>query len=112
DVGNAWWLLCHPSPRLSSATAGLLALWSPLRKGRAPHTWQTELTLHVTCCISAIRPSPPHRKPDSAPPHERVISPTTTAGTSIPRNTHAKYIRSTKSIARSAVRSRTERPQS
>src|SRR4030095_4403998 len=50
DVGKAWWLLCQPSPRLSSATAALLALWSPLAKGREPQTWQAGVELPGTRC--------------------------------------------------------------
>ena len=47
ENSNAWWLLCHPSPKARAATTPLLRLRSPVAKGWEPQTWAAELTSHV-----------------------------------------------------------------
>ena len=49
DDGNAWWLLCQPSPRTSTAISQLLRDSSRERKSRRPNMWQIEFTAKVAC---------------------------------------------------------------
>src|SRR5688500_12567656 len=83
-VWNALWLLCQPSPRLTIAIGKLLTLWSELRNVRVPQTWQTELMLHVTCCIKKIRTSPPQIAPDAKPVQVPYHRPSATPGKRMP----------------------------
>ena len=45
EVGNAWWLLCHDSPKDSGASQNTLRDSSAVAKRRRPKTWQIELML-------------------------------------------------------------------
>ena len=47
ETGCAWWLLCHPSPPVSSATHQLLRESSCVSKRRLPHMWVAEFTSQV-----------------------------------------------------------------
>ena len=67
DAGMAWCRLCHDSPNESTARARTLPLWSFVRNGRRPNTWQIELMLHVTWWSSAMRTTPAHRNAVRAP---------------------------------------------
>src|ERR1700757_2676681 len=49
DTGCAWWLLCHPSPPVSSATHQLLRESSRVSNLRDPQMWVAEFTNQVTC---------------------------------------------------------------
>ena len=49
ELSNAWWLLCHPSPRARTPTKGLFIEISPVLNAYLPQMWDTELTLHCTC---------------------------------------------------------------
>src|ERR1700677_4371187 len=49
EVGCAWWLLCQPSPKVSSATMTLLRESSRVVKRRLPHMCVTEFTAQVEC---------------------------------------------------------------
>src|SRR6188472_4543378 len=57
EVGWAWWLLCHPSPNVNSATHQLLRESSRVAKRRLPHMCVAELTRYVEC-----RPATTRRK--------------------------------------------------
>src|SRR3954469_13352313 len=89
-VGKAGWWWCEPPPRLTIAIGKLLVLWSPLRNGRRPQTWHTELMLQVTCCIKKIRTNPPHTAPETNPAHDRVHNPTSAPGSRTPSPTQKK----------------------
>jgi hypothetical protein len=47
DWGWAWWLLCHPSPKVSRAIQKLFLEVSRVSKRREPHMWVAELTSQV-----------------------------------------------------------------
>ena len=66
DVGNAWWLLCHASPKDSGASQARLRDSSPVSKRLRPKKWHSELIEYVTWCSSRIRTAPPHSRPVSA----------------------------------------------
>ena len=48
EVGNAWWLLCHASPKAIGASQPRLRDSSPVANGRRPKKWHRELMLKVT----------------------------------------------------------------
>src|SRR5687768_11901862 len=89
-VGNAWWLLCQPSPSANTAQTQLFTLWSEVWNSREPQTWQTLLMLHVTCCIKQMRTSPPQTAPLTKPCHEPSHRPTSAPGRRTPRKTQKK----------------------
>jgi hypothetical protein len=107
DVGNAWWLLCHPSPKAITPKKRLLRLWSWVSKGRVPQMWQTELMLHVRWCTMQMRTNPPQSTPSRAAVHELVMAPAMTPGTSSPSATQsgnkALIARTRRSARRSAT---------
>src|SRR3979490_3339300 len=47
DWGWAWWLLCHPSPKVSNATQKLFREVSAVWYRRGPHMWVAEFTSQV-----------------------------------------------------------------
>src|SRR5438128_10567454 len=57
EVGWAWWLLCHPSPKVMSATHHRFRESSVVAKRRPPHICVAEFTSQVEC-----RPSTTRRK--------------------------------------------------
>src|ERR1039457_6497301 len=62
-TGWAWWLLCQPSPPVSSATHQELRESSLVSKRREPNMWVAEGGWWWLC-----RPSPPV----SSPPHQEL----------------------------------------
>src|SRR5215469_640807 len=71
ETGCAWWLLCQPSPPVSSATHQLLRESSRVSKRRLPHRCVAEFTSQVACRPSVTRSRTPHRTmatPFSQPP--------------------------------------------
>src|SRR5207249_6124281 len=66
DHGNAWWLLCHPSPNAKTAVTTLFRLPSAVGYGRVPHRWFTEFTHRVAWSTRNCCRRPPHRNPTSA----------------------------------------------
>src|SRR6266516_273702 len=80
DVGWAWWLLCQPSPKVSSATSQLFVDLSRVEKRREPHRWVAELTSQVACKPSTVRTKMPHIKKGS-PPVASSTRPSTIIGT-------------------------------
>ena len=52
------------------AMGKLLALWSAVLNGEWPQTWQTELTLQVTCWVRQMRTKPPQIMPEMKPCQE------------------------------------------
>src|SRR5579864_8017500 len=59
DVGWAWWLLCHPSPKVMRATHQLLRELSRVAKRRPPHICVAEFTSHVACRPKTSRKKTP-----------------------------------------------------
>src|SRR3954465_3745818 len=59
-VGCAWWLLCHPSPKVNSATHQLFVESSRVSKRRDPHLWGGELRSEVACRPTVVRKKMPH----------------------------------------------------
>ena len=55
EVGWAWWLLCHPSPNVRSATHQLFCESSVVSNRREPHMCVAEFTSHVACRPSTTR---------------------------------------------------------
>ena len=64
EVGCAWWLLCHPSPNVRSATHQLLVESSRVLKRREPQRCVAEFT-------SQVRVQAPGRAEEDAPEHVR-----------------------------------------
>ena len=75
EIGWAWWLLCQPSPKLSSATNQLLRESSRVAKRREPHMCVIELTIQVTCWPTVTRRKMPHST-NGMPPKASSKSPT------------------------------------
>src|SRR5437868_3578263 len=73
DVGKAWWLLCHDSPKEIRLSSHTFRLSSDERKRRRPQKWQIELIENVTWCSRKIRIAPPQRRAVSAPCHVPLI---------------------------------------
>src|SRR5688572_30805347 len=76
-VGWAWWLLCHPSPKVRSATHQLLVESSRVLKRREPQRCVAEFTSHVACSPTVVRKKIPHST-YGTPPYARRPRPTTT----------------------------------
>ncbi len=81
-VGSAWWRLCHDSPNAGIASHHTLVDRSRDANGALPNTWQIELMLHVTWWTNATRTTPAQKSAVSAPCHDQVSSPPSTAGSS------------------------------
>src|SRR5262249_19310653 len=69
--------LCHPSPKVRSATHQLLVESSRVSKRRDPHLWVAELTSHVAWRPITVRKKMPH-KTYGTPPKARSARPTIT----------------------------------
>ena len=65
ETGCAWWLLCQPSPNVSSATHQLLRESSRVSKRRVPHMCVAEFTSHVRVQADddAQEDAPEHHRP-------------------------------------------------
>ena len=74
ERGNVWWLWCHASPKLGSASHHTFVEWSSTAKRRRPKKWQIELIDHVTWCSRKIRTRPPQSRPVSAPLSRPVMT--------------------------------------
>jgi len=79
DVGCAWWLLCHPSPKVSSATNQLLRESSRVANLREPHMCVAELTSQVPCRPMTTRRQIPYSIMGS-PPRASNNRPSITVG--------------------------------
>src|SRR4029079_17713716 len=66
-VGCAWWLLCHPSPNVSSATHQLFVESSCVSKRRAHHFTLSEFPSHVACSPTVVRKKIPQSTYGSPP---------------------------------------------
>ena len=66
EVGKAWWLLCHASPKDSTDSHARLRDSSSVSKRRRPKKWHSELIEKVTWCRTSSRTAPPHSRPVSA----------------------------------------------
>lgn len=75
---KAWWLLCHPSPNTSKATAKLLRELSRVRYACSPHTCTALLTSQVMCIVTSTRITNAHTCAPKKTEHAR-------AGSSRPR---------------------------
>src|SRR5262249_36779594 len=67
ELGNAWWLLCQPSPPRTMPSTQLLRLPSAVSNLRVPNTCANELSANVACWVRNTRAKPPHSSPSSAP---------------------------------------------
>jgi hypothetical protein len=65
--GKAWWLLCHDSPIVNSASAGTLVLVSRVANDLVPTVWQTELIDHVKLWLVPILITPAMSNAPTAP---------------------------------------------
>ena len=107
EVGKAWWLLCHASPKASGASQARLRDSSPVANGRRPKKWQSELMLKV----DVVQDEHPHgAAPQQAgqPARERAaVSATPEAERDAPGRptTQSGKVRSMKRRSRSASRS-------
>src|ERR1700722_11303701 len=79
-VGCAWWLLCQPSPKVSSATHQLLVERSRVPKRRVPQECVAEFTSQVQWSKNTVRKNVPHSSIDK-PPIANKMTPTTICGT-------------------------------
>src|SRR3982751_6516246 len=79
ETGCAWWLLCHPSPNVSSATHQLLRESSVVTNRRDPNMWVPELTSHVACSPTTTRRQTAHKNSWN-PPNARMSRPETVNG--------------------------------
>src|SRR5665213_2881604 len=79
ETGCAWWLLCHPSPPVSSATHQLLRESSRVLKRREPHLCVAELTSQVACRPTVTRRNTPHST-HFQPPMASSSSPSSVRG--------------------------------
>src|SRR5579863_4062886 len=80
EVGWAWWLLCQPSPKVSSATHQLLVERSRVAKRRDPQECVAEFTSQVACSKKTVRKNVPH-KSHGNPPMANSAIPTMICGT-------------------------------
>src|SRR5277367_5184981 len=60
ETGWALWLLCQPSPKLTSAIHQLLVEVSRVSKRREPQICPAELTIQVECSPTTVRRKLPH----------------------------------------------------
>ena len=65
DVGNAWWLLCHASPKVKNDSQKRLRDSSFVWNACRPKKWHSELIEYVTWCRTSSRTAPPHSRPVS-----------------------------------------------
>jgi hypothetical protein len=65
DVGNAWWLLCHASPKVKNDSQNRLRDSSFVWNACRPKKWHSELIEYVTWCSTSSRTAPPHSRPVS-----------------------------------------------
>src|SRR6185369_8774879 len=79
EVGWAWWLLCQPSPKVSSATHQLFLESSDVENRRVPHMCVAELTNQVACKLKVTRKNMPHIRYDQ-PPSASNARPRRTSG--------------------------------
>src|SRR5580698_4646755 len=87
ETGWAWWLLCHPSPPVTSATHQLLREASRVSNRRLPHMCVAEFTSHVACRPRVTRRKTPHSSqpmaffhPPSSQPAPESTTPLATSG--------------------------------
>src|SRR4051812_19465476 len=80
ETGCAWWLLCHPSPNVSSATHQLLRESSLVSNRREPHMCVAEFTSQVACRPKTTRKNTPQRT-IGHPPTASSTSPSVVSGT-------------------------------
>src|SRR5215467_8267184 len=76
ETGCAWWLLCQPSPKLTSATHQLLVERSVVAKRRVPQLCVAEFTSQVKCRPRTVRRNIPHIKNGSPPVAYRITAST------------------------------------
>src|SRR5215212_10073504 len=86
-AGNAWWLLCHPSPNVNKATNQLLVESSDVLNRRLPHKCVAEFTSHVACRPKMTRKNTPHISAVQ-PPTARSARPQRIKGTKYSRFSH------------------------
>src|SRR5437763_202331 len=86
--GCAWWLLCQPSPHVSSATHQLLRESSFVSNLRLPQRWVAELTSHVEGRLNVTRRKTPQNN-IGQPPTARSATPSTTPPVHHQRSKHA-----------------------
>src|SRR5882762_6741350 len=77
DTGWAWWFLCHPSPKVRSATHQLFVESSRVVYRREPHRCVAEFTSHVVWRPRVVRKKMPHST-YGIPPNASRPTPTTT----------------------------------
>src|SRR3954471_7660854 len=73
ETGCAWWLLCHPSPKVTIATHQLLVESSLVTKRRLPHMWVAEFTSQVACRPTVTRKKMPHITKGKPPTRSRTM---------------------------------------
>ena len=95
DVGKAWWLLCHASPKESSDSHARLRDSSPVSKRRRPKKWHSELIEKVTWCRTSNRTAPPHSRPVSAAVKVPPMSHPSPNAAPSPPIAHTRNVRST-----------------
>src|SRR5258705_4108522 len=75
DTGWAWWLLCHPSPKVRSATHQLFVESSRVLNRREPQRCVAEFTSQVECRPNVVRKKMPQRT-YGMPPNASSATPT------------------------------------
>src|SRR5205814_7967137 len=80
DAGYAWWLLCHPSPKVMAATHQLLRESSRVSNRRDPHMWVAEFTSQVACSPRVVLRKMP-QSTQFHPPIARSTTPRVVSGT-------------------------------
>src|ERR1700752_5139313 len=73
ETGWAWWLLCHPSPRVNTATHQLLVEGSRVGKRREPQIRVAELMSQVAWCPRTVRRKIPQSKKGHPPATKSTI---------------------------------------
>src|SRR5918999_2762000 len=80
ETGCAWWLLCHPSPNVMSATHQLFVESSRVSNRREPQRCVAEFTSQVQCRPNVVLKKMPHST-YGIPPNASSARPTTTFDT-------------------------------